>query len=260
MMQVRIQTMPQSDALGKYFAGSVGLHAAIIGAVVLSGMLKLTGNNWGADHASSGSVGVTMVTSIPIPHKDAPENLLANDSQSNVPQAPAPLKAAPQVKAPDPKAIPIPDKILHKISPKVESHTVYRPSAAQYNANQVYSQTPQAASSKQYATQGANGIDVGQATVLGFKYGAYVALMRSRIGEKWNTADVRALPSQRAGITFTIARDGSVSNVKISTPSGSFDLDASAQRAVLDANPLPALPPDVPKNEATVELWFQLKQ
>jgi protein TonB len=259
-MQVRIQTMPQSDALGKYFAGSVGLHAAIIGAIVLSGVWKLSGNNWGAEHASSGSVGVTMVTSIPIPRKEAPENLLANDSRSNVPQAPAPVKTAPQVKAPEPKAIPIPDKIPQKVSPRVESHTVWRPSAAQYNANQVYSQTPQAASSQQYATKGSNGIDIGPATVLGFKFGAYVGLMRDRIASKWNTADVRALPAQRAGISFTIARDGSVSEVKVSHPSGSFDLDTSAKRAVLDANPLPALPPDVPKNEATVELWFQLKQ
>jgi protein TonB len=164
------------------------------------------------------------------------------------------------VKAPDPKAIPIPDKILHKVSPKVQSNTVYRPHAAEYNPNQVYSQTPQAASSKQYATQGSNGIDVGQATVLGFKFGPYVTLMRTQIGGKWNTADVRALPSQRAGITFTIARNGSVSDVKISTRSGSFDLDASAQRAVMDASPLPPLPAEFDRNQATVELWFQLKQ
>jgi protein TonB len=170
------------------------------------------------------------------------------------------LKTAPQVKAPEPKAIPIPDKIPQKVSPKVQSHTVYRPPAAEYNANQVYSTAPQAASSKLYGTQGAAGIDIGPASVLGFKFGAYVDLMRSKISGKWNTADVRATPKQRAGITFTIARNGSVSNVRISTPSGSFDLDASAQRAVLDASPLPALPGGFDRSEATVELWFQLKQ
>jgi protein TonB len=111
-----------------------------------------------------------------------------------------------------------------------------------------------------YAVQGAGGIDMGTASVLGFKYGAYVDLMRSKIASKWNTADVRALASQRVGITFTIARDGSVSDVKVSHASGSFDLDTSAHRAVLDANPLPALPAGVPRNEATVELFFQLKQ
>jgi periplasmic protein TonB len=232
----------------------------LAGLIVLSGVLKLSSDNWGASHASSGSVGITMVSTIPIPRRQAPENLLANDSKSNLPQAPAPVKTAPQVKAPEPKAIPIPDKVPPKVSPKVQSHTVYRPPAAEYNANQVYSQTPQAASSKLYGIQGSNGIDIGPATVLGFKFGAYVALMRSRIASKWNTADVRALPSQRAGITFTIARDGSVSDVKVSHTSGSFDLDVSAKRAVLDANPLPPLPPYVPKNDATVELWFQLQQ
>ena len=29
---------------------------------------------------------------------------------------------------------------------------------------------------------------------------------------------------------------------------------------MLDANPLPPLPRDFDRNEATVELWFQLKQ
>lgn len=252
--------MPPSDPLGKYFAGSLGLHAAIIGAIVLSGVWKLSTNNWGDQHASTGSVGVTMVSSIPIPRKEAPENKLANDSESDIPQAPAPVKTAPQVKAPEPKAIPIPDKVLRKVSPKIQSQTVYRPPVAEYHANQVYSQTPQAASSKLYGTKGSNGIDVGQASVLGFKFGAYVSLMRDQIAGKWVTADVRALPTQRAGITFTIARNGAVSDVKVSDPSGSFDLDVSAKRAVLDASPLPPLPAAFDRNDATVELWFQLKQ
>jgi TonB family protein len=51
-----------------------------------------------------------------------------------------------------------------------------------------------------------------------------------------------------------------VSNVQISQPSGDYLLDTSAKRAVLDANPLPSLPPEFPRNEATVELFFQLRQ
>jgi len=37
-------------------------------------------------------------------------------------------------------------------------------------------------------------------------------------------------------------------------------LDTSAKRAVLDANPLPGLPSQFPRNDATVEIRFQLKQ
>ncbi len=253
-----MHTMAQPDPLGKYFIGSIGVHAAIAGLVVLTGLWKFSGTNWGAEHASTGSVGVTMVSSIPIPRKDAPENPLANDSESNVPQAPAPVKTQPQVKVPEPKAIPIPDK-LRKISPRQQSPSAYRPQAQAYRPNQVYSQAPQAVSSKAYGIQGSAGIDVGEATTLGFKFGAYVNLMHSRIAGKWNTADVHAGANQHVVISFKIGRSGAVSNVKISQPSGSYDLDASAQRAVIDANPLPPLPADYDQNEATVELWFQLK-
>jgi len=255
-----MHTMPQPDPLGKYFAGSLGVHVGILGLILLSGLWKFSKQNWGSEHASSGSVGVSIVKTIPIPRREAPDNPLANDSESNTPQAPAPVKPQPQVKIPEAKAIPIPEKIQRKPSPKMQSPTAYRPPAQEYRPNQVYSQTPQALSSKMYAIQGANGIDIGAASVLGFKFGAYVDAMRDKISSKWNRADVRALPTQRAGITFTIARNGSVSDVKVSQSSGSYDLDTSAQRAVLEASPLASLPPDFDKSEATVELWFQLKQ
>jgi outer membrane biosynthesis protein TonB len=48
--------------------------------------------------------------------------------------------------------------------------------------------------------------------------------------------------------------------VQISQPSGNYLLDTSAKRAVIDANPLPALPAEFPRSEATVELWFQVQK
>jgi protein TonB len=111
-----------------------------------------------------------------------------------------------------------------------------------------------------YSMKGAGGIDIGPQSVLGTRFGAYVDLMRERVAQHWNTADVRALPSQKCGVTFTIARDGSVSNVQVADPSGNYLLDTSAKRAVLDASPLPALPREFPRNDATVELWFQVQK
>jgi protein TonB len=84
--------------------------------------------------------------------------------------------------------------------------------------------------------------------------------MRRQISQHWNTADVRAAPSVRCGVSFTIARNGSVSNVQISQPSGNYLLDTSAKRAILDSNPLPSLPAQYSGSEVPVELWFQLKQ
>jgi protein TonB len=84
--------------------------------------------------------------------------------------------------------------------------------------------------------------------------------MRDRITQHWNTAAVHALPSQKCAVSFTIARDGSVSNVQVAQASGSYLLDNSAKRAVMDANPLPSLPAQYNGNEVPVTLWFQLKQ
>ncbi len=253
-----MHTMPQPDPIGKYFAGSVGVHAAVIALLLLSGYLKFTKSTWGSEKVSTGSVGVSIVKTIPLPQKEAPENPLANDTDSVTPQAPAPVKMKAQVKAPEPKAIAIPDKIQKKVSPKQQA-SAYRPPVQEYRANQVYSQTPQATSSPLYGMQGTSGIDMGAASVLGDRCGVYANLMRDKIASKWNRADVNATPSQKAGITFTIAKSGSVSGVKLSHPSGNILLDQSAQRAVYDANPLPALTAPCDRNEATVELWFQLQ-
>ena len=252
-----VHAMERHDPLGKAFAGSLVSHGIIVAAFIVSGVLKLN-NTFGSPHASSGSVGVNIVNTIPIPQNQAPLNPLANDTKSLAPQTPAPR---PQVKAPPPDAIPIPDK---KAKPKKTaredmSKLLYRP-PVQYKSNQVYSNVPQATSSPMYGMRGSGGIDIGPASVLGSRFGAYVDLMTDRISQHWNTSDVRAAPSQRCAVTFTIARNGSVSNVQISQPSGNYLLDNSAKRAVLDANPLPALPPQYDRNEATVELWFQLKQ
>jgi outer membrane biosynthesis protein TonB len=46
----------------------------------------------------------------------------------------------------------------------------------------------------------------------------------------------------------------------VTQPSGDYLLDTSAKRAVLDANPLPPLPQGFERNEATVELWFQMNK
>jgi periplasmic protein TonB len=254
-----MHTMPQPDPIGKYLAGSIGFHAGIIALLVFSGAWKFTKNNWGSQQVSTGSVGISIVKTIPLPRKEAPENPLANDTDSDTPQAPAPVKMQAQVKAPEPKAIAIPEKVQRKVSPKQQSVSTYRPPAEEYRPNQVYSQTPQATSSKMYGMQGTAGIDVGPASVLGDKCGPYADVMRNLIAGKWNRADVNAAPTQMAAVTFTIAKNGAISNPKVSHPSGSYLLDTSALRAVLDSNPLPPLTAPCDRNEATVELRFQLQ-
>jgi protein TonB len=200
-----------------------------------------------------------MVPTIPIPRNEGHINPLANDTDNLAPQEPTPVKAKPVVKAPEPDAIPLRDlkEKLKKVSPKPPPPVnEFKP--MQYQSNEVYSKSPQAVSSPMYGMQGAGGIDIGAASVLGTRFGAYVDLMRQRISQHWNTSDVHG--AQKVGVSFTIARNGAVSNVHISQPSGNYLLDTSAKRAILDSNPLPELPAQYNGSSVPVELWFQVKQ
>src|ERR1700724_2839515 len=101
---------PGSEPTGKAFFGSLLTHGVVIGLITASGLFHFSKNNFGSPHASSGSVGVNMVKTIPIARREGPVNPVANDTKSIVPQAPAPEKVQKLVKAPPEKAIPIPDK------------------------------------------------------------------------------------------------------------------------------------------------------
>jgi protein TonB len=255
-----VHTLDQRDPLAKPLLGSLATHILIAGLFFAAGLLHVK-NNWGDTHASTGSVGVNMVKTIPIPRNEGPTNPLANDTHNIVPQETMPVKVRPATPIPQPKAIPIPDKTekQKKFSPKpLPPLAEYKPQS--YQANQVYSRTPQAMNSPMFGVQGAGGIDIGPASVLGNRFGAYVNLMRNQIAQHWNTADVRARPSDKCAVAFTILRNGTLTDVRISHPSGSLLLDNSAKRAILDSNPLPALPAAYNGNDVTVELWFQLTQ
>ena len=112
-----------------------------------------------------------------------------------------------------------------------------------------------------FQKQGTRGVGMGENSVLGTRFGAYADRIIQLVSEKWQT---NGLGAQRAApaviVTFDIQRDGSVRNVQIAQRSGIGTLDVSAQRAVIDAAPFPPLPPGYDKNEASVELRFQLQR
>jgi protein TonB len=249
------------DPVGRAFAGSLITHGLLVALAVTSGLWHLSKNDFGSPKTSTGSIGVDIVPSLPIPRREGPVNPLANDTTSVVPQAPEPVvKPEKQVKAQPENAIPIPDKIdkKRKVVPEPKMQSLFRPPEP-YKSNQVYSHVPQTMVSPMFGMKGSAGIDLGKDSILGTRFGAWTNLMRDRIAEHWNRANLHSLPSQKCGVSFTIARSGTVTNVHISQPSGDSLLDTSAERAVLDANPLPSLPPQFPGNDVTVQVWFQLQ-
>ena len=108
---------------------------------------------------------------------------------------------------------------------------------------------------------GSGGVGVGPNSVFGTRFGAYADRVVQLVSEKWQTNGLGGMHSAPTVIvTFDILRDGSVRNVQIAQRSGNGTLDTSVQRAVIDAAPFPPLPQGYDRNEATVELRFQLQR
>jgi TonB family protein len=249
--------LDQRQPLSKPLAGSVMAHAAVAGAFLLSYVLKPPVETFGEKTASSGSVGVNITKTIPIPQREGRVNKLAHNTESVVPQAPPKKQEVRNAPPPDPRAIPIPtNNPLKRTAPQTATRDIYKPQPLR--PNQVYSSTPESLKSPNFAMKGAGGVGVGENTTLGTHFGYYVNLMRDQIAKKWNTGGMTN-DGRKVLLTFSILRDGTVEGVRVATPSGNYALDTSAQRAVLEASPLPQLPQGYTQNSAQVELWFQVK-
>jgi protein TonB len=196
------------------------------------------------------------VKTIPLPSRAGKINPVANDTESQVPQAPKP-EPKKQVKVPDEDAIPLKSRLAKK-QPRPEAPQRYRPEAPA--PNQVFSREAPAAVSPMFEKPGSGGAGVGVNSAFGNQFGAYADLVVQRVTQKWQTTGLAGMQLPMAVITFDIMRDGSVRNPQIAQRSGNSTLDYSALRAVMDAGPFPPLPPNYSSSQAEVELRFQLQR
>ncbi len=210
-----------------------------------------------------GSVAITPVPTIKLPSKDAPVNPVANDTESQAPEAPAKKKVVEKVKQPDADAIPIKSRHANKKTAERASSAPNKFRESQIDKpNQVYSHDGAQASSPMFNIPGGGGLQIGNDSPFGTQFGAYAKLIRDQVARRWSSSQFdsrRTIPP--AVVVFVIRRDGSLGpgSVKITEQSGNSALDISAQRAVMDAAPFPPLPAGFTKSEAQVELRFNLK-
>jgi protein TonB len=266
-MTQRIDILDEPERLRGPLLGSVAFHGGMIAAFIAMTVISPAGKveHWGDPNGGGfGSVAVNAVPSIPLPNRASVPNPVANDTESQVPQAPSKVKAQPKVKAPEPDAIPIKSRYAkQRPAPQAAAPNKWNDQQP-YKSNQLYTTGGSAASSPLYNQPGGGGVGIGTNSPFGTQFGYYANLLREKVAAAWRTADVNARVQSAPPVTvsFTIRRDGSLAPglPRIVQTSGDANLDRSAQRAVLDAAPFPQLPPQFNRNEANVELTFQLRR
>ena len=254
-----IDILDERERLAAPLFWSIALHVAIVAAFIVYGVyLKNFGPRFGSPDATGGTaVTVTPVDSIPIPHRQGPENPVSNDSQSILPSPPQ-LKDETKQPPPPKQAVEIPDQERPK---KFQQQTRRKQAYVQpVPKNQIPTKVPQAAVNPMYSmNQGGGGVGIGPNTPLGERFGWYAEMIRKIIARNWATNGLAGTQGAPAIIGFVIARDGRVSGVRVVQSSGNPAIDNSALRAVYNSNPLPGLPPQYSQNTAPAEFTFDLR-
>lgn len=242
------------------FRNSLLLHLGVIATLVGYGYwMNRTRDLFGDPTSMGASAGVSSVAQIPIPRREGRVNKVANDTESQV-SPPEKAEKKPAAKPDEPDAIPLKKRQKKTQQELIASNQKYRPDPVV--PNQVTSMLGQAAVSPMIGVQGSGGVGTSSSSPFGNRFGWYEKLLRERVSQKWSTNEVdsRLRSSPPCVVSFTIAKDGNVSNIKVIQSSGIYALDQSVQKAINDANPMPPLPAGFERNTANIEFWFELKR
>jgi outer membrane biosynthesis protein TonB len=255
---------PDEFGFGKFIGYSLFLHGLLAATIVASIVFQWRGNAWGGvGGASEGDVKVNLVGSVGLPMPKPPvvddsrtfdptNSLYKEQLQPKPPELPKDVTKIPKFEKEKP-----PKEIEHK-SKVFESKAPPPPNAVSGHGGQMnvptgYAQTPGAASNG-VAVSGQGGGDFAA------RYPAYVEAIRRRIAQNWLQSSIdpaaRASRSIHAVATFSIYRDGTVKDIRITETSRNASFDNSGLRALYDSNPMPPLPADYSGSYVAVTFDF----
>jgi TonB family protein len=253
----------QSERLGRSLLASMLLHGGLFAIVLFSpNLFPALGSNWGSLEGGQdigihvrivGSTSGIALPAPPVVNETAAANespgLYKSEEPAAVPdKAAEPIPETTAIKPPPPKPRPAPPAA--KAAPTPEPP----PNAVPYGQGG----RPALAYGQFSTGAGEAGIGFGDAA-FGDRYGTYVNAITRAISNNWlkSMVDSRVQKAPRVYLTFSIARDGRISDVEVQQSSGVPSLDRSAQRAVLASDPLPPLPADYRGSDINVRFYFE---
>ncbi|HTZ31964.1 MAG TPA: energy transducer TonB [Methylomirabilota bacterium] len=251
----------------RFFTWSVMLHVVLTVVILLSIWIQRSGDAWGGiGGGGDNGVRVSLVSSSGIPMVQP-----TNTTDSEVVDPTKGLhKEEPKPKPPEPKTDatkipkfdkekPLPpskqSKVFERKTPDVDNAVNYGKGGTM-NVPSGYANSPGPLNGGGVSATGQGGGNFAG------RYPWYIESVRRAVGQNWyqNTIDPAVRASRRAHttMTFTINRDGSVKNIRISESSGNRSMDDSAQRALLSIDHFPQLPSDYSGNYVDVTFDFDL--
>ena len=253
--------LDQRESLRGPFTGAITLHAAVIGGLAAYAWILGPHESFGDPNAGGAAVGIETVKSIPLP-SSGPENPVAHDTESQVPQEPVKQERAKKEPPPPKNAVELKSKTAKQLRAKVEPQIRHFKRFEDLDPNKIKSQEAPAASNPMFSVSGAGRIGAGANTTLGSRFGEYSGRIQQLVTQHWRTGDVDASirTAPQVIVSFEIRRDGTISAPQVVQGSGINTLDFSARRAILEAGPFPPLPQAFERSSATFEIVFELKR
>jgi protein TonB len=249
-----------NDLLKPFVQISLIVHVTFCVLAVLYGYFYGREADWGGPGGSITVGLVGNVPAIPLPRPDVVSpNRVVDESKGLYKSEPAP------VPKPAPEAIPIPKfeknkppKYVTRPSKVLENPTPPPPNAVPYGGGGTPTVPTTSFALGAGTTQAGLGFTGTAGGDFGSRFSWYVEAVQRRISGNWlaSTVDPSVATAPRVIVTFTILRDGSVTNVQMTQRSNNSSVDSSATRAVQDSSPLARLPAEYSGSSVNVEFWF----
>jgi periplasmic protein TonB len=256
----------QPERFGPPAAGSLLLHVGFLGAMALLVYANnhFRGQEWSVN-GPPGAIQANLVNSapaIPLPNIAPPTpNVLATQLPSPAPAPPS--KATIPEKQPD--AIPIAErqpKLRRAPKPERYSPPHAQPTNQPYRANSGEAPATNLPRSMNNApTRNTSPVEVNSGDFAA-RFPWYVDRITRMVSQNWFTQEIdRVTPyGSQVSVTFTIGRDGRVSNIHIANASNSPTLNTTAVQAVQRVETFGALPDQYTGSSVSVEYTFTYDQ
>ena len=251
----------ERESLRKTLLVSLALHASLLRCFGYTVIGPRMGGIWGTNLGGGGTAvqigAVASLPGVPLPSPMQPtrSSVATEDPGLYKSEEPKPEPETQAEEIPKFKDTVAREK-MERINPRIQKEEIEPPDNAVPSGR---GGAPAMTHSQFAMAGGQGGLNLG---AFGDRYGWYVGAVRSRISSNWLLSMIspNITSAPRVFITFDIARNGGVDNVRITQSSEIPEVDRSALRAVLASNPFGPLPADYPSGKVSVEIYFDLQR